>query len=239
MTTNTDTAQDETIVIDRRFNGPANSGNGGYVAGVLAARIEGPAEVTLRLPPPLETPMQLVQDGDTLKLMDGGKLVAEGVPTAFDLNVPPAPSRETAEAAVANYSGFEKHTYPTCFVCGPERTAGDGLRIFAGRFNGPGTVAAPWTPGAELAVDGRIPTEIHWAALDCPGAFAVMERETPVVLGRMAAEIRRPVEPGARCVVMAWAMGVDGRKHFAGTALFNESGELAARALQTWIEVKP
>lgn len=236
---NSDTTTEEIIVIARRFNGPRDSGNGGYVAGLVAARIEGPAEVTLRVPPPLDTPLRFVHDGDALKLMDGERLVAEGTPTTFDLDVPPAPSRKTAEAAVQNYTGFEKHTFPSCFVCGPERAEGDGLRIFAGAFDGAGRVAAPWVPHASLAVDGRIPVEIHWAALDCPGAFAVMERDTPVVLGRMAAEIRRPVEPGEHCVVMGWSIGVEGRKHFAGTALFKETGELAARAFQTWIELKP
>lgn len=233
-----DTSTEETIVIDRRYNGPPDSGNGGYVSGVVAARIEGPAEVTLRLPPPLDTPLHLVRDGDALKLMDGDSVVAEGRPTAFELDIPPAPSLETARGAVDRFTGFERHSFPTCFVCGPKRAEGDGLRIFAGRFNGPDVVAAPWVPDRAFAVDGAIPTEVHWAALDCPGGFAVMDREKPVVLGRMAAEIRRPVEPGEACVVMGWAKGVDGRKHFAGTALFKASGELAARALQTWIELK-
>ena len=233
-----DTATEDTIVIGRRFNGPPDSGNGGYVAGLVAARIEGPAEVTLRVPPPLETPLTFAQDGDAIRLLDGARLVAEGTPTTFNLDIPPAPTLAIAETAVPNYTGFDKHSFPSCFVCGPTRAEGDGLRIFAGEYDGPGRVAAPWVPHPDLTVDGRIPVAIHWAALDCPGAFAVMERETPVVLGRIAAEIRRPVEPNENCVVMGWAIRSEGRKHYAGTALFKESGELAARAFQTWIEPK-
>ena len=46
------------LVVPARFNGPARSGNGGYVAGSLAARVpdaaDRPVEVTLRRPPPLD-----------------------------------------------------------------------------------------------------------------------------------------------------------------------------------------
>ena len=43
--------------IDPRFNGPPGSGNGGYTCGLVAGLLGGPAEVTLRLPPPLGTPL--------------------------------------------------------------------------------------------------------------------------------------------------------------------------------------
>jgi len=46
----------ERVTIDRRFRGPSDSGNGGYVCGVVAALVGGPAEVTLRSPPPLDRP---------------------------------------------------------------------------------------------------------------------------------------------------------------------------------------
>jgi hypothetical protein len=38
----------QTMTIARRFRGPPNSGNGGYVCGMLARHIAGAAEVTLR-----------------------------------------------------------------------------------------------------------------------------------------------------------------------------------------------
>ena len=52
------------LTIPPRFNGPAGVGNGGYVCGRIAAYIDGPATVTLRRPPPLDTPMQVERDGD-------------------------------------------------------------------------------------------------------------------------------------------------------------------------------
>ena len=42
------------VVIERRFRGPADSGHGGYTRGLFAREIPGAAEVSLRVPPPLE-----------------------------------------------------------------------------------------------------------------------------------------------------------------------------------------
>ena len=39
-----------TLVIGSRFCGPPDSGNGGYVCGLIADYLGGPAEVTLRKP---------------------------------------------------------------------------------------------------------------------------------------------------------------------------------------------
>jgi len=84
-------------------------------------------------------------------------------------------------------------------------------------------------------VDESAP-EIVWAAIDCPGAYAVgAEGRGETVLGRMAARVLRVPDVGARCVVVSWPLGEDGRKLFAGTALFAEDGELLAVARQTWI----
>ena len=45
------------IIIDRRFNGPPNSANGGYTCGLVGTALEAPSvRVSLRKPPPLEVP---------------------------------------------------------------------------------------------------------------------------------------------------------------------------------------
>ena len=46
------------LVIGARFCGPPQSANGGYFCGRVAALAEGTVTVRLRVPPPLETPMQ-------------------------------------------------------------------------------------------------------------------------------------------------------------------------------------
>jgi len=220
-----------TIVIPRRFCGPTESGNGGYVCGRLAAFVHAEiVEVTLRRPPPLELPLAVVRQQKRVLLLDGELLVAEALAADLDLEAPTAVSWDDAVAASAGYVGFEEHAFPECFVCGPAREPGDGLRIFAGPAAGAaGVVAAPWV--------AREPApEIVWAAIDCPGAFAVgFSARGETVLGRMTARIFRLPAEGERCVSLGWPLGEDGRKLYAGTALTSETGELLALACQTWI----
>jgi hypothetical protein len=220
-----------TVTIDPRFNGPPGSANGGYTCGVLARVLDAPAEVTLRRPPPLERPLEVVREDGAVRLLDGEALVAEAVETNVHL-APPAPVDVAgAEQAAARYPGFERHAFPTCFVCGPDRAEGDGLRIFAGPVEGREVFAAPW-----VAPDDVRP-ELVWAALDCPGAIAVgFPDRGETLLGRFAVRVDRVPAPGDRCVVVSWPLGEDGRKLYAGTALFSQEGEPLALARATWIE---
>lgn len=93
------------IVIDRRFCGPPDSGNGGYTCGLVAARVDGPAEVTLRLPPPLETPLTVASgDAGSVRVLGGDALVAEGVRRDGEdlgIDVPEPVSVADAERAAA------------------------------------------------------------------------------------------------------------------------------------------
>jgi hypothetical protein len=133
-------------------------------------------------------------DGERLLLLDNDVVVAEAEPSSVDLQPPLTVSLGQAEAAVAGYAGFTRHVFPTCFVCGPEREPGDGLRVFAGPVDGTAVVAAPWTPAAEFASDdGTVRPEIVWAALDCPTAFTGLF-EKIAVLGRLAVDVRAPVQ---------------------------------------------
>ena len=211
------------IVIDRRFRGPDESGNGGYTCGLVARAVNGPAAVTLRLPPPLDVPLR-VDDG---RVRHGAALVAEFAPAEVDLDPPAAPSWE---AAVAAQRPDLDSPFPNCFVCGHARSD-DGLHIHAGRVAGTSLVAAPWIPG-----DDTVGEEFVWAALDCPGAYATgaMGRGV-VVLGRLAARVERVPRAGERCVVVGWPLGAEGRKHEAGTALYS-GDELVGVARAVWIE---
>jgi hypothetical protein len=49
----------QSLVIAPRFRGPPGTGNGGYVCGRIAAHLDGPAEITLRRPPPLAIAMTI------------------------------------------------------------------------------------------------------------------------------------------------------------------------------------
>jgi hypothetical protein len=239
---------DETITIEPRFNGPPESGNGGYTCGMLARYVEGEAaEVMLRLPPPIGRPM-VVERGDngTVRVLDGDALVAEARPTAL---APDAPSAvDAAEAARAEedspFLDETAHPFPTCFVCGPLRSPGDGLRIFSGPVSQRDVCAARWTPAADLAgEDGTLPPELVWAALDCPTSVPVANEPgpdfRPIVLARLAARVLAPVVAGEPHTIVSWPIEIDGRKRHSGAALHSDTGELLAVARALWIELKP
>src|SRR5262245_2887714 len=134
------------LSIARRFCGPPGVVNGGYVAGCVAAVIDGTAEVTLRAPTPLETALVLQQEASGVSLRTReGALLAEGSSVAkLDLPLPAPASFADAERASPRYVGFHDHPYPSCFVCGPERPAelGPGLGLFPGAVDGRQLVAA-------------------------------------------------------------------------------------------------
>jgi hypothetical protein len=230
------------LVISRRFRGPPTSGNGGYTCGLLAAAAAKPVEVRLVLPPPLDVPLEIVDDPESggLKLLHGGDLVATATPKTFQVEVPKPPAYAQALAAVKNYEGFQEHAYSDCFVCGPARERGDGMRVFASPIEGSELVAAAWIPDRSMVgPDGKVLPELMWAALDCPGFFATGVAAKGPLLGTYAARIDRCVHLDAPCVVIGWPIRHDGRKHVVGTAIFDNFGELCGRALATWIEPRP
>ena len=217
------------MTIDRRYRGPRTSANGGYAAGLLGARLGAAAEVTLRLPPPLERALTVRRDGDRLVLEDGDVLVAEA--TAGDPHVaPPAPPDvDVAEAAGEGVGAWGPPDFAECFVCGV-RGDGTGLGIHPGPVPGRnGLVATTW-------VARDVTPEVVWAAIDCPGAYAAGDPgRGQMVLGRMTARVDRLPLDGERCVVVGWPLGEEGRKLFAGTALYGASGDVLAVARQVWI----
>ena len=223
------------LIVPTAFHGPPDSANGGWAAGALTATggaLGRTVEVTLRLPPPLEVPLEVGEHEGAWRALDAeGRTVLEARAVETDLE-PSAPVPvDVARAAEASYAGHDRHPFPTCFSCGPERAAGDGLRILPGPVPGRrGTVAASWTPHASSY-------EIAWAALDCAGAWASGIEEGPRVLGRMTARVDRLPEVGETLVVTGQARGSEGRKHHATTTLRTADGALVGLARQVWIEI--
>jgi hypothetical protein len=235
-------ATDELLLIRDRFCGPPTSGNGGYVAGLMAGHMNGTARVTLRRPLPLEVPLTLRGDGSGgLQLLAGEALVAEAIPASIELDPPPPVGFEDARAAAENFPWADQHSFPTCFVCGPRREPGDGLRIFPGPVNGRPLVAAAWVPDESLAdADGRVREEYLWAVLDCPSWFGLLANDPGIrpaaLLGQLTARIIEAPRVGDPCVVIGWSRGREGRKLFGGAAVFADTGELLAISHAIWIE---
>jgi hypothetical protein len=247
----TNASTHDTLRIARRFNGPHDSGNGGYSAGLVASLLPNAdaVEVTIRAAIPLEQTLRAHPNGAGLDIMTDDAstriLIMSAMPVHLETPDVKSPGLAAAEVAAATYRDVTDHVLPHCFVCGPARAEGDGLRIFADWLKDPAgvenpnlfpIVAAPWHPTPDLAdAAGRIAPEFMWAALDCPGAFAIDAE--PILLGRMSAKILRRPSVAAPIVVVAWSKGRERRKHFAGSALFTESGDLLAFSEQTWIQI--
>ena len=223
--------------IERRFHGPPDSGNGGYVAGLVAGALGGSGcTVTLHRPPPLDRLLELRTEAEGAELRDGDERVAAALREQLDLDIPVPPALADARDAQQRYVGRQRHRFPSCFVCGPDRVPGDGLAIYPGDVGG--QVAATWTPGADLAGEaGKVSREFLWAALDCPGYFAVEEAAALALLGRMSARVERDVPAGEPLIVTGWPIASEGRKHHVGTALHDGGGALVACARSTWITI--
>jgi hypothetical protein len=222
----------DSLVIPARFNGPPGSGHGGYTCGSVAALVEGDAEVELRAPPPLDTPLDVVHSDGTVEVMNGDVLVARGRPVEIEVDVEQPVDIDTARAASDLESWSANHPFPTCFACGPLRQ--DGLREFPGRVNGREVFACTWTP------EDSSPLFV-WTALDCPTSAPVANAgwDPPVVLARLAVHQVRPPEAGRTHAVVSWKLGVDGRKRHGAAALFDEDGGLCAYSKALWIELRP
>ncbi|HET9356415.1 MAG TPA: hypothetical protein VFO42_09665 [Sphingomicrobium sp.] len=228
-----------TIVrIDRRFRGPPDSANGGYFAGLVARELGGSdVVVTLKRPAPLDRELTIECDAEKAALFDGEDLLALAERAPIEIDVPAPPSFDEAREAERRYTGLKSHIYPGCFVCGPERQSNDGWRIFAGP-TGADQVAATWIADLEFAgEDGALRSEFVWAALDCPGYFAVEKLAGLALLGRIGVRMVAPVPCGEPLIVTGWGQGSEGRKHRAATALFDRHGDLLAAATQTWVSL--
>jgi len=229
-----------TITIARRFNGPPESGNGGYAAGVMAQRIGQPVHVRLQRPIPLDAPLSLREQADRWEAYDGDQLIALARPPVRA--VPPLPVRPSFDQAHAclrdQPAADSTSAFTGCFVCGMSRAEGDGLRLAAGRI-ADDVVAAPWTPHEVFAnADGEVEPEYVWAALDCPGMFAAFPDGRYALLGELAVELLQPVHAREPHVVVGWLIARDGRKRTAGTALIDAAGACRAQAIATWIQLE-
>jgi hypothetical protein len=240
---------DDTLIIERGFNGPRLSGNGGYVGGVLAGRFtrtiggDGAVEITLRAPIPIETPLQVTRDGEALLLKDGATLLCEARAGSVDHLEPPPSPGDWAEVMRRGEEGgsAEGSDFHMCIVCGRGRAVGDGMRVFGSHGPGAGRSLSCYVPHAAHAdAEGYIRPEFLWGALDCPGAWAAQDADDwrPALTGRMTARVLSPPKVGERCAVVGWRIGTEGRKLYSGTALYTEQGKLCAIGHCTWIVLR-
>lgn len=241
-----------TLVIPSRFCGPPRSGNGGWTAGSVATLLRGrtaphgPVEVTLKSPPPLDTPMEAALADGVLTLAHAGApvAVARELTDGPALTTVPAVTRADADAAEAAYTAVAGHGLSGCFVCGVDRAPGDGMRLRSGHVpDDPlSRTATPWTPTPDAyAADtpaGHADLAWTWAALDCPGGWTQDLMARPMVLGRMTAEVLALPRLGVEHVVVGQELRTDGRRAFTATTI-HADGDVVARAEHVWFAIDP
>jgi hypothetical protein len=221
------------VTVPARFNGPRTSGQGGYSCALLADRIGGPAAVSLRRPVPLDEALEVrFEDGSARAFDRAGELVADAVPAP---PLSPWDAREvdlkTAHKAKSRFVAPPGDVFDRCFVCGCDRP--DGFHLFSGPVEGTDLVASPWTPPKWSAdsAGGAVLPEFVWAALDCPGYFALHGVDmTLAFLARQQTEVLAPVRPGVEYVVVGRPLERSGRKGLAATAIVDQAGEVLAHA---------
>jgi hypothetical protein len=202
------------------------------------------AEVTLRTPPPLDRELSVDVEGigqeRRWRMMDGESLVATGRASEPDVECPEPPSVALARAAEASYIGLSSHPFSTCFVCGPDRAEGDGLRLFTGKVEGRDIVASAWTPAPSVGKGGTVDGPIVWSALDCPTYFGgrLNGYGALALLGRLTVKLVSAVIVGEPHVVVGFPLGREGRKWEGGAAIFTAEGELCALARGLWVELR-
>lgn len=228
------------IEVGLRYEGIPGLALGGYLCGLAAGAIGATAEVSLRRP--VRVPATLTHEyGEASSVLrHQGEVVAEGRAYSSPFAQPPPVSLSDAQAAEATYAGLRVNLFPSCFACGPARSPGDGLRLFPGRVRQTEALACRWTPFPSSQADPTVPAEIVWAAVDCPGIWALVLATSPdsterAVTGSIAAQLIHPVKAGQQYVVIAWPLGREGRKLYAGTAICSPDGEPQMMAKQTMI----
>ena len=234
---------DDTLTIPAWFNGPPTSANGGYTCGRVAELLGAEvAEVSLRSPPPLDTPLEVERQGDRVRVLDGETLVAEGAPSELLVDVPEGVPFD--EVVAAQDAGSERwsagHPFPTCVVCGPGRA--DGLGIHPAALpDRDGIFGASWTPDESLAGDdGLVRPELVWAALDCPTSAPVgnWNAGPAIVLASLTARLGCPVQAGEPHTILSWKLGQEGRKRWGAAALYDSSGVFTCASRALWVELK-
>ncbi|MFJ4689444.1 hypothetical protein [Streptomyces sp. NPDC088789] len=220
--------------IGHRFNGPADSANGGYACGLFAQQAKawawGDVAVTLHSPPPLDTEITPVDAGARTQFWAGDVLVAvAGAGRAVGRPPAWAPA-EVAAAAEQGFRGMAGHLFPTCFVCGTVRQK-DGLSLRPGPLLDGSTTACLWKPDDSTGIDE---VALLWSVLDCPGGWTVDLAARPMMLSRMSATLLGRARSGERYVVRGDCVRQETNALATVTAVYHEDGMLIAWASAWW-----
>jgi hypothetical protein len=229
------------ICIEEHNNGPIGRGHGGTSAGRFAALVN-PTAATVRFhnPVPLGTPMSWVANARGTDVLNGSEHIATVRPLAAPLKIGqfgrlPAQLVLDAEERWLDARGGQ-HMAPTCIACGHQRSDTAALGLRPGPVEDTSLFATNWSPG----IDGLLPADLVWTALDCPTGFpavASLEASYAAVTGELSVQTPADIPGDGNYQLISRRTGVDGRKVYTEAALVDEKGRSLAVATATWIVV--
>ena len=236
----------EKFTIPKQFCGPPSSGNGGYFCGTVASFFEHSVEIRLKAPPPLDTPMQIERGQELSQVFVGDTLIAQVRPLLE--NIEPAPWINRDDATDCSDKGLAgsliNHPFPTCFVCGPNRHEGDGMRVFTGPQKDTNLFGARWHAHPAWSSNGTtIDPKYVWSALDCPSsgpAFATSVEagsDIAYVLGTLSVQIHRDVKVGEDYSIVCATDERHERLYRTRVSLYGLDQEPLATGAAVWIQV--
>ena len=105
--------KDKMIVIDKRYQGPPKSGNGGYVCGLVSQFVDGPAaRVRLLRPAPLDTELEVRETNGGVVLLDGDVVLAEARPEKVMYEPPYVPELRRGGGSISPLPGIHVTLVP-------------------------------------------------------------------------------------------------------------------------------
>lgn len=233
------------MLIERRYNGPAESAHGGVASGRFAELIGSPraASVRLLLPPPLDAELVARPADGGVEIVDAGGTAVALVRELGDREIEPFPLLTDVALVAAAEDWASRHedmadpSYNTCFACGSTEARPDSLGLHAGRDPGSGYCATPWVP-EPTGPDGTVAAWMVWAALDCPAisaAYRDLPPGTAAVTGELAVHIDALPAAGEPHQVVARWSGAKGRRVWSEAGLVDAGGRNLAHAWATTV----
>ena len=221
------------VSFPRRFRGPLTSANGGYAAGALAAFLDGGrgrGDASPSASPGARARRRRNGDGVGAPARRRRASSPKPASPSWTSTRPSGLLRRRRAGLRCGSCDIGNPEFRECFVCGV-RTEHDGLgnlRRSGGRSRAAACSAVDGLRGVTRARVGR-----DRLSRGVRGGRGRERRRGPRAHDRTHRSRARSA--ASRCVVVSWPLGEDGRKLFAGTALFAEGGELLAIARQVWI----
>jgi hypothetical protein len=233
----------QTITVGPWFQGPTDSGQGGWTAHRLASAIDEPVTVAIKRPIPLEVDLTMTPVDNGWHLVDPNEPdqpVLVATPWTPDYADTEPVSLADAADARTRFPLHDDHPVPVCFSCGANP---DSMQVHSGPLAG-GRWATDWTvPEWAVDADGVVDEGALWAAIDCAQAWYAGNAggRRHAVTVQLAVEVLAPLEAGATYALVAWngtyPESWDGRKRGAGGAVFANDGTCVARSSSFWIAI--